>query len=182
MSENRAEEIRTGTTSSASVDPASALYMHPSENTGSSLTPTVFYGTGYTSWRRGILRGLSVKNKSGFINGKVIRPDPASPEYLLWKRCDDMVTLWILNSLSKDLADSLQYINNDKELQDELADRYDQTNEARLYQLQREINELTQGSLDITGYYTKMKKLQEELSALNTTTQCTYLCTCGGNT
>lgn len=84
-----------------------------------------------------------MKNKSGFINGKVIRPDPASPEYLLWKRCDAMVTLWILNSLSKDLTDSLQYINNNKELWDELADRYDQTNEARLYQLQREINELT---------------------------------------
>ncbi|KAM3379398.1 hypothetical protein P3S68_011812 [Capsicum galapagoense] len=110
MSENRAEEIRTGTTSSASIDPASALYMHPSENTGSSLTPTVFYGTA-------------------------------------------------IHLGEEDLADSLQYINNDKELWDELADKYDQTNEARLYHLQREINELTQGSLNITGYYTKMKKL-----------------------
>ena len=46
-----------------------------------------------------------------------------------------MVTSWLLDSLSKDLADNLQYVNNAKELWDELADRYDQANGAKLYQL-----------------------------------------------
>nr|AAT40537.2 hypothetical protein SDM1_3t00003 [Solanum demissum] len=91
-----------------------------------------------------------------------------------------MVTSWILNSLSKDLVDSLQYVNNAKELWDKLADRYDQANGAKLYQLQREINELTQDNLDVTSYYTKMRKLWEELSTLDTSSQCTCLCTCGG--
>lgn len=49
-----------------------------------------------------------------------------------------------------------------------------------MYQLQREINELSQESLDITGYYTKMKKLWEELSTLDTNSQCSCLCICGG--
>ncbi|XP_075091973.1 uncharacterized protein LOC142172099 [Nicotiana tabacum] len=90
-----------------------------------------------------------------------------------------MVTSWILNSLSKDLADSLQYVKDAEELWQELEDRYDQTNGAKLYQLQKEINDLTQGSLDITGYYTKMKKLWEELNILNINARCTCNCTCG---
>ncbi|XP_075107148.1 uncharacterized protein LOC142180119 [Nicotiana tabacum] len=70
-----------------------------------------------------------------------------------------MVTSCVLNSLSKDLADSLQYVRDAKELWQELEDRYDQTNGAKLYQLQKEISDLSQGTLDITGYYTKSKKL-----------------------
>lgn len=93
-----------------------------------------------------------------------------------------MVTSWILNSLSKDLADSLQYVRDAKELWQELEDRYDQTNGAKLYQLQKVIGDLSQGTLDITGYYTKMKKLWEELNTLNAHAQCNCTCTCGAKT
>ncbi|XP_015165562.1 uncharacterized protein [Solanum tuberosum] len=160
------------------IDFSDPLYMHPSENAGSSITPVPFDGTGYISWRHGVLRALSVKNKIGFINGKAQKPDSSSPTFAQWERCDDMVTLWILNSLSKDLADSLQYVNNAKELWDELANRYDQTNGAKLFQLHQKINDLAQGNLDITGYYTRLRRLWEELSTLDANTQCTCLCNC----
>lgn len=88
-----------------------------------------------------------------------MKPDAEDSSFAQWKRCDDMVTSWILNSLSPELRDSLQYVSNAEELWKELKDRYDQTNGCKLYQLQNEINDLVQGSLDITGYYTRMKKL-----------------------
>ncbi|XP_070049888.1 uncharacterized protein [Nicotiana tomentosiformis] len=138
------------------MDSTNPLYMHPSENAGSTLVPIPFDGVGYRSWRRGVLRALSVKNKIGFINEKCRKP----------------------NADSKDIADSLQYVNDAKELWQKLEDRYDQNNGAKMYQLQKEINDLTQGSLDITGYYTKMKKLWEELQTLNANTQCNCQCTC----
>ncbi|XP_019229873.1 PREDICTED: uncharacterized protein LOC109210855 [Nicotiana attenuata] len=171
-------ENTTNSTNPA-LDSTNPLYMHPSESAGSMLVPGLFDGSGYRSWRRGVLRALSVKNKVGFINGKCTKPNPQDPSYDQWERCDDMVTSWILNSISKGLADSLQYVNNAQELWKELEDRYDQTNGAKLYQLQREINDLSQGTLDITGYYTKMKKLWEELNMLNAHTQCRCNCTCG---
>lgn len=37
--------------------------------------------------------------------------------------------------MSKDLRDCLQYVDNATELWDELEDRYDQANGAKLYQL-----------------------------------------------
>ncbi|XP_016457635.1 uncharacterized protein LOC107781450 [Nicotiana tabacum] len=90
-----------------------------------------------------------------------------------------MVTSWILNSLSKDLVDSIQYVNDAKELWQELEDKYDQTNEAKLYQLQKKISDLSQGALYITMYYTKMKRLWKELNTLNAHAQCNYQCTYG---
>lgn len=90
-----------------------------------------------------------------------------------------MVTSWILNSLAKEIFDSVEYVNDSVELWRELEDRYDQTNCVKLYHIQKEINDLVQGSLDITAYYTRMKRLWEELSNLNAKSQCTCVCTCG---
>ncbi|XP_019229824.1 PREDICTED: uncharacterized protein LOC109210807 [Nicotiana attenuata] len=161
------------------VDTSSPFYMHPSDNPGIALVPVPFDGFVYHSWRRGVMRALSVKNKLGFIDGDCKRPDPDSSSYRLWERCDDMVSSWILNSLAKEIADSVEYVTDAVELWKELEDRYDQTNGTKLYQIQKEINDLSQGALDITGYYTKMKKLWEELTTLITKSHCTCNCTCG---
>jgi len=45
-----------------------------------------------------------------------VRPAPTDPSFMQWERCDDMVTSWILNSLSPELRDSLQYVNNTKKV------------------------------------------------------------------
>ncbi|XP_075096445.1 uncharacterized protein LOC142174533 [Nicotiana tabacum] len=134
------------------LDTSSPLYMHPLESAGSMLVPLALDGTRYRSWRRGVLRALSVKNKVGFITWKCQKPVIGHATFDHWERCDDM----------------------------ELEERYDQTNSAKLYQLQKEISDLSQGTLDITGYYTKMKKLWEELNTLNAHAQCSCQCTCGG--
>ncbi|XP_025884882.2 uncharacterized protein [Solanum lycopersicum] len=131
-------------------DAGSPLYIHPSDSTCSVLVPVPFDGV--------------VKNKLRFINGECMKPSPQSPDYRQLERSDAMVTSWILNSLSKDITES---------------DRYDQTNGAKLYQIQKEINDLNQGILDITSYYTRMKKLWEELTTLSAKSICSCTCTCG---
>ncbi|XP_060182435.1 uncharacterized protein LOC132612115 [Lycium barbarum] len=112
-------------TEQSSIDASSPLYMHPLESAGAMLVPVQFNGIGYRSWRRGVLRALSVKNKLGFINGECKKPEFASPQHRQWERCDDIVTSWILNSLSKEIADSVEYVNDSTELWKELDDRYD---------------------------------------------------------
>ena len=64
-----------------------------------------------------------------------MKPVFTDPNFMQWERCDDMVTSWILNFLSPELRDSLQYVNNAKELWAELEERYNQTNWCKLYQL-----------------------------------------------
>ncbi|XP_019251083.1 PREDICTED: uncharacterized protein LOC109230000 [Nicotiana attenuata] len=138
-----------------------------------TLVHVLFVAFGYRSWRRGVMRALSLKNKLGFVDGDCKRPKPDSSNYRLWERCDDMVTSWILNSLAKEIADSVEYMTDAVELWKELEDRYDQINETKLYQIQKEINDLSLGALDITSYYTKMIKLWEELTTLLGRSHCT---------
>lgn len=57
------------------------FYMHPSDNPGAILVTTPFNDIRYRSWRRSILRALSVKNKLGFITGEYKRPDLDSPQF-----------------------------------------------------------------------------------------------------
>ncbi|XP_015158325.1 uncharacterized protein [Solanum tuberosum] len=174
-----AENIPSTEGTSTGGDASSALYVHPSDSPGMVLVSVQFDGIGYRSWRRGVMRALSVKNKLGFIDGSCGKPTANLPQLRQWQHCDDMVTFWILNSLTKEISDSVEYVNDSVELWKELEDRYDQTNRAKLYQIQKEINDLTQGNLDITVYYTRIKKLWEELNTLNMRNQCSCTCTCG---
>lgn len=174
------EESGSTTTSAPNlIDSSNPLYLHPSDNPGAALVPIPFNGEGYGSWRRSILRALSAKNKLSFINGDCKKPGTNSDHIRHWERCDDMVTSWILNSLSKEISDSVEYVSNSMELWKELEDRYDQTNGAKLYQIQKDINDLTQGTLDITAYYTKIKRLWEELNNLCNKNQCVCVCSYG---
>ncbi|KAH0715055.1 hypothetical protein KY284_007960 [Solanum tuberosum] len=126
------------------------------------------------------MRSLSVKNKLGFINGECKKPALNSPQYRQWERCDNMVTSWILKSLGKEIVDSVEYVSDALELWKELEDRYDQTNGDKLFQIQKEINDLSQGVLDVIVYYTRMKKLWEELNNLSAKDQCSCVCNYGG--
>ncbi|XP_069154520.1 uncharacterized protein [Solanum lycopersicum] len=179
MADTTASSGQSGGPTSSTIDSNHPYYIYPSDNPGAMLVPVQFTGVGFCSWRRSVLRTLSVKNKLGFVNGDCPRPRSNDPSYRQWERCDNIVTSWILNSLSKEIADSVEYVQDSAELWKELEDRYEQINGAKLYQIQREINDLSQGSLDITGYYTKLKKLWEEISTLNAKAQCTCSCICG---
>lgn len=52
---------------------------------------------------------LSAKNKLGFIDGTCAAPAITSKDYHPWSRSNDMVTSWLLNSLSKEIAESIIY-------------------------------------------------------------------------
>ena len=51
---------------------------------------------------------LNSKNKLGFINGFLSKPDVAvDPQVAAkWQRNNDIVSSWILNSVSKDIVSS----------------------------------------------------------------------------
>ena len=101
---------------SSGIDAGSHFYIHPSDNPGAILVPVPFNGIGFHSWRRSVLRSLSVKNKLVFINGECKRPEMNHSSYRHWVRCDDMVTSWILNSLAREIANNMEYITDSFEL------------------------------------------------------------------
>ncbi|XP_075080228.1 uncharacterized protein LOC142165755 [Nicotiana tabacum] len=142
------------------IDSTHLYYLHPSDSPRMVLFNSVFDGKGYGGWRRAIIIALSAKNKLGFIDGTFSESDANSTDFKQWNRCNDMVISWILNSLSKDIAE-------------------------RILKLQMRFGKNLKldsgnGTSVIAGYYTKVKRIWDELDTLNTCVHCTCDCKCGG--
>lgn len=68
-----------------------------------------------------------------------------------------MVTSWPLNTLSKDLSDNLQFVIMLRNFG--MNQKLGMTKLMELNYSYQEINNFTQGNLDITGYYTNASRL-----------------------
>ncbi|KAK4394253.1 Retrovirus-related Pol polyprotein from transposon RE2 [Sesamum angolense] len=71
------------------------------------------------------------------------------------------------------------YTKTSRELWLDLEERYGESNGPLVYQLQREITSISQGSLSVVEYFTKLKILWDELACLIPTQGCTCgFCIC----
>ena len=106
-----------------------------------------------------MVNALESKNKLGFMNGKISKPDTLSPEFDAWEKCDSMVVAWLYNVIDKKLHGSVAYAKTAQQMSNDLEERYSQSNSVGIHQIKRDINLLQQGDLTVTEYFTKMKTL-----------------------
>ncbi|XP_070015754.1 uncharacterized protein [Nicotiana sylvestris] len=108
-------------------DSSHPYFLHPSNSPGINMVNTNFDGRSYGGWRRSILIALSAKNKVGFIDGTCLAPSSETPDFKLWNRCNDMVISWLLNSLSREIGESVIYSKTAKHLCDDLKEKFGQS-------------------------------------------------------
>ncbi|XP_060211683.1 uncharacterized protein LOC132639235 [Lycium barbarum] len=92
---------------SLNYDSNHPYHLSSSDGPSINLINTNFDRRSFPGWRRSILIALSAKKKLGFINVVCKSSDLNLEEDLQWSSCNDIVTAWILNSLSKEIADSV---------------------------------------------------------------------------
>ncbi|XP_075104070.1 uncharacterized protein LOC142178446 [Nicotiana tabacum] len=129
-----------------------------------------------------MLMSLSTRNKIGFTDGSCPRPSVTSPLYKAWDRCNNLVRTWILTALTMQIKNSVLHSKSAKDMWDDLRDKYGQPNGAQIYQLKKDLVGVTQGNSDIAIYYSRLKKLWDELSIFNSFMTCYYcdcVCKCG---
>ena len=160
------------------IDVNHPYYIHPSDNPGLILTTVLLDEHNYSQWQRAMDIALSSKFKIGFVDGTYTSPPSTSNLYGHWNRCNNMVTSWLLNSVTETIRNSIQYMKSAKAIWDELRIRYAQTNVPKLFALRKELSHLSQDSLSISAYFTKYRTLQEELSSMTTSPRCCGKCTC----
>lgn len=124
---------QTSTGNGVNLDLNHPYFLHSYDVPGMRLVNIIYDRRGFQGWKRFILIALSAKNKVGFINGTFASPPITFKDYQPWSRCNDMVTSWLLNSLSKDIGDSVIYSNSARELWISLEHRFGQSNGAKLY-------------------------------------------------
>ncbi|XP_048436140.1 uncharacterized protein LOC103937069 [Pyrus x bretschneideri] len=93
-------------------------------------------------------------------------------ESALWQRCNDMILMWILNTLSDDLATSVVYITTTKDVWDDIRERFSQQNVSRLFEIQHDLAHLTQSQQPINVYFTKLKGLWDKMDSYQTLKPC----------
>ncbi|XP_065874722.1 uncharacterized protein [Euphorbia lathyris] len=159
-----------------------SLQLTAADNPGTVLVTVPLNGSNYVTWRRAMLLALSTKEKLDFVLSDDFTPSKTSPDFHKWHRADCMVMSWILNAISKDLADAFVFSSSARTLWKELEQRFGGSNGPLLYQLKREINACRQGNLSIALYFTKLKRSWDELAYLCPVFVCSceasHICTC----
>ena len=150
------------------------LGLQSSDHLGMVLVSIPLTGNNYLSWNHSMKIALGAKVKLGFINGKCKMLDEDSLDFEQWNKVDCRVISWILNSISKEIIEDFLHTTSARELWKELEERFGESNGLLLYQVQRELSFISQGSMNVVQYYTKLKKLWDELTCLMPIPQCTY--------
>ncbi|XP_063946865.1 uncharacterized protein LOC108212640 [Daucus carota subsp. sativus] len=146
--------------------------IHPSDNPTTCLVSPQLEGDNYATWTRGMTKALNAKGKLGFVDGNT--PPPASDLPLLncWKRCDDLVSSWIIHSVHPDLRSSLMYADSARTIWNDLKVRFSQSNAPQLYHLKTAIINLKQADMSVTNYFTRLKSLWDEYDSLVSSEPC----------
>ncbi|KAF8387792.1 hypothetical protein HHK36_026447 [Tetracentron sinense] len=147
------------------LEPGQALYLHHSDNPGTILVSQPLNGDNYATWSRSMSMALSAKNKTGFIDGSMPKPNASSTKYSSWVRCNNMVSSWLLNSINPDLAHSVLYTDSAYEIWTDLKERFSQSNAPRIFQIKRSISSHIQGQNSIASYFNKLKGYWDELAS-----------------
>ncbi|XP_074308066.1 uncharacterized protein LOC141642964 [Silene latifolia] len=149
------------------------LFLSPTDQPNLQLTAQLFDGTNFIQWQRDVIQSLFSKNKTGFITGEVVAPPKTDKKYNQWVRVDLLVLRWILNSLEKNLRENLQYASSSKALWSEIVERYGQLNALELYELRKDLSNVSQENSSLIYYYSRLKCLWETVDNLDPIPQCT---------
>jgi len=156
----------------AALDSSSPYYLHSSDQPGQILVTQPLNGDNYATWSRAITMALEAKNKLGFIDGSLLKPEPNSPNFSHWIRCNSMVQSWLIHSTIPTIANSIIWINSARDIWLDLLTRFTQKNAPRIFEIRRTIANLSQGTKSIATYYTELKAYRDELNSYQTLPAC----------
>ncbi|XP_060963732.1 uncharacterized protein LOC133033137 [Cannabis sativa] len=139
------------------------FFLSTGNHPGLILVSNVLNGSNYQSWKRGITMALAAKKKISFIDGSLPRTEIDNPSLNSWLICNNMVMSWLVNSVSQEIAQSIMYFDLATDMWNDLAERFNEGNGPRIFQLQTQLTRLQQGEQSVSSFFTKMKSLWDEL-------------------
>ncbi|XP_019176614.1 PREDICTED: uncharacterized protein LOC109171951 [Ipomoea nil] len=148
-------------------------FLHINQNPALELVSTPLEGPNYHSWARAMTMALSCKNNVTFINGSIMKPNADNlGRYLAWERCNNIVSTWIVRTLSPTFARSVLWIDTAYGIWNDLKRRFSQQDLFRIVEIKCEIYQMKQGDNSLNEYFTRQKLLWDELSILRPQMNC----------
>ncbi|XP_009795331.1 uncharacterized protein [Nicotiana sylvestris] len=135
------------------IDHNHPLFLQPTDTPGSSLISLQLTGSdNYALWSRSMRIGLLGKSKLGFVDGRypISKFKPEFHEQ--WEKVNVVVLSWIMNAMRSGMGRS--------------EGKVDKVNVSRILYLHREIHTLTQGTMNVADYFSKLRDLWDKFDAL----------------
>ena len=155
---------------------AHPLFLLNNDQPGMILISKKLIGSeNYSSWKRSIQIALSAKNKLVIVTGEFPPPSVTSSLYAHWRRVNDMIITWILNTVSDDISNSMNYMHSAYDVWNELNERFSAVSGHKIYEVQKDLFRLEQGNDSVELYFHKLKGFWDELKAL----ESPIVCSCG---
>jgi len=85
-------------------DLSSPYYVHPGDGPDSVSIKPPLNTSNYQAWARAMRRGRCGKNKYQFVDGTILPPTFYDLNFSAWKRCNNLIHSWIMNSVSDNIA------------------------------------------------------------------------------
>lgn len=77
-----------------------------------------------------------------------------------------MVITWILNTISDEISNSMNYMDNAFDVWNELNEHFTAVSGHKIYEIQKDLFKLEQGNDSVELYFHKLKGFWDELKAL----------------
>ncbi|CAM8901857.1 unnamed protein product [Rhodiola kirilowii] len=160
--------------SAAAVQDASddVFYVNKNDIHGNPLVSEVLTGRqNFVQWRKAMEIALSARDKLEFVEGQIPIPTDAKQK-ARWKRCNNVIMTWILNSVSKNVVGQILHSDTVAMAWKSLHMKYGGSNVSRKFSLQQEIANLMQGDMDVTSYHEKLVNLWHDLDSMRKYNVC----------
>ncbi|KAG5524855.1 hypothetical protein RHGRI_031505 [Rhododendron griersonianum] len=163
-----------GDNSKEGLDPSSRYYFHHSDTLATKLCLQLLDGGNWATWSKSVEIALSVKNKLGFVTGKIKKPSKSTDpdEFDLWERANHMLISWFSHSVSQDLVSSVLFAPTAQHIWEDFQARFAQGNLPRIFQIKSSIGSHVQGIMSVANYYTKLRGFWDELDSYRPFSTC----------
>ncbi|RVX15598.1 Retrovirus-related Pol polyprotein from transposon RE1 [Vitis vinifera] len=156
------------------IDPSHPLYIHHSDQPGHVLVPIKLNGVNYQSWSKAVIHALTAKKKIGFVDGTVEEPSQEDEPFMFeqWNQCNSMILSWLTHVVESDIAEGIIHAKTAREVWVDLRDQFSQKNAPAVFQIQKSIATMSQGTMTVAAYFTKIKALWDELETYRSPLTC----------
>ncbi|KAG7987477.1 hypothetical protein I3843_03G136300 [Carya illinoinensis] len=115
---------------------------------------------------------LIAKNKLCFVDGTLPQPSKNDPLFHSQIRFDTMVFSWLLNSLTKEIAASVIFIESADNVRKEHCECFSHCNNIQIFQLRKAIFSLTQEQSSVNAYFTHLNAIWNEIHNYHPFSMC----------
>ncbi|KAF3782455.1 hypothetical protein EJ110_NYTH34258 [Nymphaea thermarum] len=132
---------------------------------------TKMNGGNYEMWAMQMKRTLIAHDNEHLI----LEPKPVQKvgKYTTWFKDNSLVMVWIVGTLSQDIANEVLHKESAKDMWDSLAATYSQArNETRIMQLHHDIHQMRQDGRPLHTYYSSLKSMFERLNSYFPACKC----------